>query len=138
MITPLLQLNHRPTIITPLPTRLLRRLKQSSRLLIIRAILRPMPFPVTQTTHLRPTASTLAILLPILLMHISRLDPLPASPRRTVDTVLRGEFLEFPVPILLERGVEEFLDVFERDVVGCAAFGGHVLRVVDREAEDPF
>ena len=40
------------------------------------------------------------------------------------------------VPLAFESVVEEFFDVFEVDVLGRAAFGGHVLRVGDAEGED--
>ena len=131
MITTLLQLNHSPTVITPLPTSLFRRLKQLIRLLILRTILRPMPFPITQTTHLRLAPSALPILPSILLVHIPRLDPLPAPSRGAVDAVLGGELLEFSVPVLLEVDVEELLHVLEGDVVRGAAFRWHVLGIVD-------
>lgn len=131
VITALLQLNHSPTIITPLPTSLFRSLQELIRLLILRAILRTMPFPITQTTHLRLTPPALPIFPAVLFMHIPRLDPLPTPPSGAVDAVLGGELLELPVPVLLEVDVEEFLHVLEWDVVGGAAFGRHVLRIVD-------
>lgn len=44
--------------------------------------------------------------------------------------------MKFPVPGLLEIVVEQLLDVLERNVLRCTAFGRHVLRIVDGELED--
>lgn len=140
MVAALLQLNHRATTVAALPTRLLRRFKQAIRLLIVRTLFLPMPFPATQDTHLRLTTAALPVLptmaFPIIMV-VSRLDPLPATPRGAVNPVLGGVLLKLPVPELLKRDVEELVNVLQWYAVRRAALGRHVLGVSDGELEDP-
>ena len=67
---------------------------------------------------------------------ICRLDPLAAFSGGAVDAILSCIFLKFSVPKILEFAVKQSIDVFERDYVGCAARGRHVLRIGDRQIED--
>lgn len=69
-------------------------------------------------------------------MNMGGLDPLTAAARRAVYAVLRGVFLIFLVPGLLELEIEEAVYVLEGNVVGGAAFGRHVLGVGDRQGKD--
>jgi hypothetical protein len=69
-------------------------------------------------------------------VHIGRLDPLAAALRWTVKAVLCCVFLVLCVPQDLELVVKEVIDVFEWDVVLVAAFGRHMLRILDGHSED--
>ena len=102
MVAALLQLDHSPTVVTPLPPSLLGSLKNSVGFFILRAILVAMPFSITNATHLRSTSATFTIFLSILTMYIPRLNPFTASSSRAVNSVLCGVFLEFLVPQFLE------------------------------------
>lgn len=97
-----------------------------------------MPLPATQYANLRFTTTALPIFptFPIIMV-VSRLDPLPAPPRRAVNAVLGRVLLEFAVPELLKRNVEQFVDVLQRDAVSGAALGRHVLGVRDGELKYP-
>ena len=63
-------------------------------------------------------------------------DPGAATLCGAVDAVLGGVLLELSVPFPFEGIVEELFDVFQVDVLFCAAGRGHVLRVRYREVED--
>lgn len=63
-------------------------------------------------------------------------DPGAAPAGGAVDAVFGGVFLVFAVPATFEFVVVEFVDVFEVDVFGRAAFWGHVLGVGDAEVEE--
>lgn len=102
MITALLQLDHSPTVVTPLPPSLLSSLKNRVGLFIPRAVLVAVPFSITNAAYLRPTSATFTIFLSILSMYISRLYPFTTSSSRTVNPVFRGVLLEFLVPQFLE------------------------------------
>ena len=101
-----------------------------------------MPAAVACTAYLRPASRALPVLpAPVRAatgvdMNVGGLDPLTAAARGAVDPVLRGVFLVFFVPGLLEFEIEEAVYVLEGDVVGGAAFRRHVLGVGDRQSED--
>jgi len=67
---------------------------------------------------------------------VGGLDPLATAAGGAVDPVLGGIFLVLLVPLHFETEIEKFVDVFQGDVVGGAAFGWHVLRVGDGEGEN--
>jgi hypothetical protein len=69
-------------------------------------------------------------------MYMRRLDPFTATLAWAIDAILGGKFLVLLIPELLEFDVEEPFNMSERDVVLCAAFGRHMLRVGDRECEN--
>ena len=69
-------------------------------------------------------------------MHVGRLDPLATAFCGTVDAVLCRVLLILCVPQDLELVIEEVVDVFEGNVILVAAFGRHVLRVLDGHGED--
>ena len=142
MIAPLLQLHGRATVETPLPPLLLRNLRKSCRGFVLRTLFPRMPAAVTCTAHLLAASRALPILpAPVraaagIDMNVGGLDPLAAAACGAVDPVLRGVFLIFLVPGLLELEIEEAVYVLEGDVVGGAAFGRHVLGVGDGQSED--
>ena len=124
VIASLLQLHGRAAIETPLPPLLLCYLRESRRGFVLRTLFPRMPAAVTCTAHLRPASCALAILpAPIraaagIDMNVGGLDPLAAAARGAVDPVLRGVFLIFLVPGLLEFEIEEAVYVLEGNVVG--------------------
>ena len=107
MITPLLQLNHSFTAVTPLPTSLLRLLQEPVSLLVTWTRPDPMPLPITCVTDLDMTPPALGKLPAIgVAMDVLGFDPLAASARRAVDPVARRELGVLSVPLLLEARVE--------------------------------
>lgn len=66
---------------------------------------------------------------------VAGLDPFTAAFCGAVEAVVGHVFFVFDVPLFLEFGVEEFVDVFEWDVFRCAASGRHVLGVRDGHDE---
>jgi hypothetical protein len=106
VIAAFFQLNHGPATVTSLPPCLLRCLKKSIRFLILRAVLRTMPFSITLTANLRLAPITFAIFYPILLVDIAGLDPFATSSSRAVYPILRSVFLEFAVPIFLKIDIK--------------------------------
>ena len=106
MIAAFLELNHGPAIVTSLPPGLLCCLEKSIRFLVVWAVLRTMPFPITLTANLRLATTAFAIFHTILLMNIARFNPFATSSSWAVDSILRSIFLEFAVPCLLEIDIK--------------------------------
>lgn len=129
MITALLQFYHCPTAVTSLPASFLRCVEKFVGLFVLRAFATAMPLSIAQAANLCSTTTTLAILPTISLVDVRRLDPLSTSTCWTIDPVLCGELLELAIPSLLEFDIEKFVDVFEGNMVGCAAFRRHMLRI---------
>jgi len=102
VIAAFLQFDHGPTVITSLPACFFRRLEQAVRLLVLRTVLCPVPFSITQTTNLHLATAAFPNLLPILLMDICRLYPFATPSSWAVYTVLGRIFCEFSVPGLLK------------------------------------
>lgn len=97
-----------------------------------------MPFSIAGGAYFRTAAATLAIFAAScnVGVNIAGLDPIAAAFGRAVYAVFRGILLVFLIPFLLKAYVEEFIDMFERDVVLCATFGGHMLRVGDGQVKN--
>lgn len=102
MIAAFFKLDHSPAIVTSLPTCLFCCFEKPVGLLILGTILCAMPFTIAKATDLCLTTTALPILLAILLVDISRLDPFATSSSRTIYTVFGGIFRKFRVPILLK------------------------------------
>jgi hypothetical protein len=95
---------------------------------------------IAECTHFGVAAAAARIPSSIRHIHpyLRRLDPLAAAFVRAVQSVRRGIFLVLLVPRSLELVVKEALDGAEGNVFGGAAFGGHVLGVMDGEGELAF
>ena len=138
VVASFLQLDRCRAVETPLPSLLLCDLREPRRGFVLGAFAPRVPPAVTGAAHLRAASFAVSVLAAAaraarsINMDMRGLDPFAATARRAVDAVLGGVFLIFAVPGLLELEVEETFDVLERDVVGGAAFGRHVLRVGDR------
>lgn len=136
MIAAFFELNHSLTSMAALPPFLLRLLEELVRLFVSGTLPRIVHLPITPTADLRPATTTLTVLPAVLVAaDVLGLDPVAAPSRWAVNSVSRRELGVFPVPSLLKVGVEELLDVLERDVVGRAALRRHVLGVVNGELE---
>ncbi len=135
MIATFLQLNHRPTVITPLPARLLGRLEQTIGVLVFRAFIRPMPLPITKTADLGFAATARPKLLPMLFVDILGFYPFPTMLSWTIDSILGGIFLEFSIPRSLKIIIKQFVHMFQGYMIGGAAFWRHMLWVSNREPE---
>jgi hypothetical protein len=136
MITTLLKLDHSLAVEAALPTLLFGQIDKSLGLWIFGALAAGVHLVVAQRAHLCLAPRTATVLAALELVHIGRLDPLAAALRWTVEAVLCRVLLVLCVPQDLELVVEEVVDVFEGDVVLVAAFGGHVLRILDGHGED--
>lgn len=102
-----------------------------------------MPAAVTLRANFRFASPTLPILpsrmsaTTCIDVDVRGLDPLPTSPLRTIQPVLRSILLILLVPLHLKFEVEEPINMFQRDVLGrLAAPWRHVLRVCEGEGED--
>ena len=102
VIAAFLQFDHSPAVIASLPARLLCCFQEFVGLLILGTVLCAMPFPITKTANLCLTTTALPVLLAILLMDTSRLDPFATPSGRTIYTIFGGILCEFRVPIFLE------------------------------------
>lgn len=69
-------------------------------------------------------------------MDVGRLNPFAAAFLRAVQSVRGFVFLILLVPEKFEAVIEQGVDVLERNVVCCAAFGRHVSGVSGGEDED--
>ena len=101
-----------------------------------------MPFTVTGRTNLGLATGTLAIFAaPVktargIDMDVGRLDPFATATSGAVDTVFGGVFLVFLVPFHFEFCVEELLNVFEGNVIGCAALWRHMGWICNGHGEN--
>lgn len=101
-----------------------------------------MPAAIAGHAHFRPTTPALTVFSPrvrsasCVNMNIRGLDPFTAAAGGTIQPVLGRVFLILLVPFHLELEVEESVYMLERNVVGGAAFGGHMLRVGDGECKN--
>lgn len=86
---------------------------------------------MAETADLSLAATTFAVLSIPLLINIAGLDPLPTSTGWAIQPILGRVFLKLTIPSLLEVGVKQFLDMFERYMISGAAFGRHVLWILD-------
>ncbi|KAI4252544.1 MAG: hypothetical protein LQ352_004238 [Teloschistes flavicans] len=102
-----------------------------------------MPPTVASSADVGFTARALAV-FPALIVTTQRiqhvdifgLDPFPTTSTRTVEAILGGIFLVLGIPLHFEFRVEELFDVMQGNVIGGAAFGGHVLRIGEGKVED--
>jgi hypothetical protein len=134
MVATFLQLYHSLAAMAALPTQLFRLLQKRVRFFVLRAVSRAMPFPIARITDLGTTTATLGILAPMdIPVDVLGLDPLTAPSGRAVDAVAGGVLGILSVPLLLEVGVKQPLDMLQRNVVGRAALGRHVLRIPHRQ-----
>lgn len=90
----------------------------------------------TLCTHLCLASTTFAVLAVTVAADAVWSNPLAAFPGRTVQAVTRSVLFVLGVPILLERGVEQSVNILERNIFNATAPWGHVLRVRHRHTED--
>lgn len=64
-------------------------------------------------------------------MNMCRFDPFATFECRAVDTILCVIFLVLPIPLHFELGVEQLLDMSQRDVLLTTAFWWHVSWIFD-------
>lgn len=136
MVAALFEFNHSPAVVAALPTLFFGQIYKPLSLWVFRTVAAGMQFVVAQSADLGLASGTAPIFATMELVHISRLDPLTAALGRTVDAVLCGVLLIPGVPRDLELIVEEVVDVLQRNVVGAAAFGRHMLRVLYGHGKD--
>lgn len=140
MVAALLELDHGGAIVAALPACVLGQARELQRGFVFRTVgCLGMPFAVAEAAHFGFAAAAFAV--PAARTGVPKdaagSDPLAAAGARAVEPVLRGVFEVFLVPLSLEFVVEVLVDVFQRDVVGCAAAWRHVLGVGQGELEDP-
>ena len=101
-----------------------------------------VPFAVAGTADFGSAAGAFAVFAAAVgaagdvCVDVGGFDPFAAVLLGAVDAVFGCEFTVFLVPLFLEFKVEEFVDMFEVDVVRGAAFRGHVLGIGNTEGED--
>lgn len=95
-----------------------------------------MHFLAALCTDLCFAATALAVLAVAVAADAVWPNPLAALSGRAVQAVARSILLVLVVPILLERSIEQSINILERNVIDAAASRGHVLRICHRHAED--
>lgn len=142
MVAAFLELDHGRAVEAPLPPFFLRDLGKPLRGFIFWTFAARVPLAVAGAAHLRsaPVAFTV---FPAGIgtatgvhMDLGGLDPLAAAFGRAVNPVFRRILLIFLVPFHFETRVEEFLDMFQRNVILGAALGRHMLWIIDRHGKD--
>lgn len=88
VIAAFFQLDHSPTVVASLPTCFFCCFKEAIRFFILWTILRAVPLSITQTADLCLATTAFSVLLPILFVNITRLDPFATSLSWTIYTVL--------------------------------------------------
>lgn len=136
MVATFFQLNHGPTTVASLPASFFSSIEQLVSFLVVGTLLGAMPFSITQTAHSRSTPRTFPNFTAVPLVNMRRLDPFSALPCRTIYAVLGRVFLEFLIPRLLKLDVKQLINMFERNMICCAAFGWHMLGIRDGHAEN--
>lgn len=136
MTAAFLELDHGLTTMAALPCFPFRRSGELGRFLGPGAFGRVMPLAAAGRADLGAAAAALGVPPPAFAADVLWPDPLTTSPRRTIQTAPAGVLQILLVPLPLEVGVKELLDVFERDMISGAASGGHVLRVGEGQFED--
>jgi len=142
VVTALLELDRRGAVETPLPALFLRDLGEASGCFVLWAVATCVPPSVASAANFCAAAAAFPVFTPAgrapggVEVDVGRLDPLAAAAGGAVDAILGGVFLVLLIPLHFETEIEKFVDMFQGDVVGGAAFGRHVLRVGDGEGED--
>ena len=142
MVTAFFQFNSGFAVVAALPAFLFGDPDELLGLCVFGTFARGVPFIVAEATDFSSASLAFAI-LPAMVrttttirVDICRLDPLAAFSGGAVDAILSCIFLEFSVPKILEFAVKQSIHVFERDYVGRATRGRHVLGIGDRQIED--
>lgn len=100
---------------------------------------RAVHLPVARGTDFSFAPCAEGVLASLDRVHVARsFDPLTAFEVGAVDAVFCIELLVFGVPEFLELDIEDFVNVFERNVLVAAAFRWHVCWVFDGHLEDAF
>ncbi len=81
------QFDHSPTVIASLPACFFSFLKKAVSFFVLWTILCAVPLSITNAADLRLATTAFPILLSILFVYISRLNPFATSPSWTVYTV---------------------------------------------------
>ena len=142
VVTSFFQLYSRRAVEASLPTLFLCDLSETSRRFVFRAFFPSVPAPIAGAANFCTAASTSSILPPTIGaprsvgVDVCGFDPFAAAASWTIYTIFSGILLILLVPCLLELKVKKTINVFERYVLGGAAFRWHVLRVCDRERKD--
>jgi hypothetical protein len=132
MITAFLEFDHSLAFVTSLPSFFFGLLEEFLGLFVSRAFLGAVPFAVAAAADLSLATTTLSALSTVRsAMDVLGLDPFAASPGRTVHSIPGRVLGVFPVPCPLEAVVEQLVDMLERDMVGRAALGRHMLGILD-------
>jgi hypothetical protein len=132
------EFNHGRAVMAALPAFSLGDLHEPLRFFILRTLFLDVPFAVAGAADFCLATAAFAKLPAGRAVggDISGLDPLAATSGGAINAVLGGILLILAIPLHFELEIEELFDVLERDVVGGAALGGHMLRVGDGEFED--
>ena len=142
VVAAFLQLDRRRAIEAALPPFFLRYLCKPLCSFVLRTFSARMPFTIAGRTNLGLAAGTFAVFAaPVqtarsVNMDIGRLDPFATATSGAVETVLGGVFLVFLVPFHFELCVEELLNVFKGNMVGCAAFRRHMGWICNGHGEN--
>lgn len=136
MVTAFLEFDHRVTTIASLPALLFSCLDECFGLGILGTLARCVHLLRANTAHLHLTLFATSNLATILHADIVWFNPGPALSTGTIYPILRLVFLKLSVPQDLEFLVEQFLNMFEVNVLVCTASGWHMGWVRDGHIEN--
>lgn len=142
MVAAFFQFDSGTAVVASLPSFFLGDLNELFGSIVSRTCPASMPAAIAGYAHSGPASPALAIFSPrvraasCVNMNVCGLDPFAAAAGGTIQPIFGRVFLVLEVPLLLELEVEESFHMLERNVVGGAAFGGHMLRVGDGECKD--
>lgn len=142
MVATLFQFDSGTAVVASLPSFLLGDFNELLGGIVFRTCTASMPAAVAGYAHSGPTSPALTVFssrirsASCVNMNVCGLDPFAAAAGGTIQAVLGRVFLVLLVPLHFELEVEKSVYMLERNMVGGAAFGGHMLRVGDGECKN--
>lgn len=136
VVTSFSPLHESTAAVATLPSFGFSLLDQLRDLRVFRTISRFVHLVVTECADFCPASGALCVLSSLRGVYVSRLYPFATFESWTVDSVLRMILLVLTVPEDLELGIEQLIDMLERNVLVCAALGWHMDRILYRHFKD--
>lgn len=142
MVTAVSLLDHNFAIEATLPSLSLRSLEELLRAWIFWTLATLVPLLVAGATGFGLASRACSILLACVgpatpvTFDVRRWDPLPTSLRWTIHAIFCSVLLKFLIPMLLELGIKQLLNVFQGYAVSSTAFGRHIGRIFYRKFEN--
>lgn len=137
MIRAFLHLHHGLATATALLSFRAGALEKACGIVVLRAVVILVPLATAGWADLGPAVGASAVPAAVFGAQILGSEQLSAAPRWAIYAVLGYVVEVLLVPLPLEAGIEQVLNVLERDSVIGATPGGHVQRIGQGQSEDP-